>query len=60
METYMQILGIALSTNFIQSLEWPESEILESKWLGNFILKELYPTLFQIARDPDSTVAQNR
>lgn len=32
----------------------------KDSWLWNFILKELYPTLFLIARDPDSTVAQNR
>ena len=32
----------------------------KDRWLGNFILKELCQTLFLIARDPDSTVAQNR
>ncbi|WMV49964.1 hypothetical protein MTR67_043349 [Solanum verrucosum] len=35
-------------------------EIWNGGWLGNFILKELYPILFLIARDLDSTVAQNR
>lgn len=32
----------------------------KDRWLGNFILKDLYPSLFLIACNADSTVAQNR
>ena len=34
-------------------------KLWKNRWLENFILKEFYPTLFLIARDPDSIVAQN-
>lgn len=36
METYMQILGRFLSTNFIQSWEWPESIVLERQAAWEF------------------------
>ncbi|XP_070005716.1 uncharacterized protein [Nicotiana sylvestris] len=32
----------------------------KDKWLGNFTIQETFPTLFHLATDPNSTVAQNR
>lgn len=51
--------------NFLQQISFKVGNGLKVKfwkdrWLGNFILKEFYPTFFQIAHDLDSTVAQNR
>ncbi|KAG5631485.1 hypothetical protein H5410_003202 [Solanum commersonii] len=51
--------------DFIQQISFKVGNGLNVKfwkdrWLGIFILKEVYPILFPIARDPDSTVAQNK
>ncbi|KAG5620443.1 hypothetical protein H5410_005661 [Solanum commersonii] len=40
--------------------EWATFTFWKDKWLNNNTLMDSYPSLYQLANDPDSTIAQNR